>query len=116
MSDDDADMNGITERNAHSSRHGRAPAPKEKGSRKGGSGKGSRKGGGKGDKAEAAGSSEAGDGQKAKADGTAQRQGDGSDDELRCSGTPNVGPKSPSRQLALAKLGLLDDMDLEDTR
>jgi hypothetical protein len=73
-------------------------------------------GGGKGDKAEAAGSPEAGDGQKAKADGTAQRQGDGSDDELRCSGTPNVGPKSPSRQLALAKLGLLDDMDLEDTR
>lgn len=73
-------------------------------------------GGGKGDKAEAAGDSEAGDGQKAKADGKARRKGEGSDDELRCSGTPNVGPKSPSRQLALAKLGLLDDLDLEDTR
>mmetsp|Transcript_80590 Transcript_80590/g.218237 ORF Transcript_80590/g.218237 Transcript_80590/m.218237 type:complete len:982 (+) Transcript_80590:170-3115(+) len=40
----------------------------------------------------------------------------GSGDEVRCSGTPNAGPKSPSRQLALAKLGLLDDLDLEESK
>mmetsp|Transcript_67664 Transcript_67664/g.151984 ORF Transcript_67664/g.151984 Transcript_67664/m.151984 type:complete len:976 (-) Transcript_67664:277-3204(-) len=36
------------------------------------------------------------------------------DDEVRCTGTPNAGPKSPSRQLAMAKLGLVDDLDLEE--
>jgi len=41
---------------------------------------------------------------------------DMADDEPRRTGTPVVGPKSPSRQLALAKLGLLDDLDLEESR
>eukprot|EP00932_Pfiesteria_piscicida_P014456 SRR837773.26220.p1 GENE.SRR837773.26220~~SRR837773.26220.p1 ORF type:complete len:543 (-),score=123.61 SRR837773.26220:137-1765(-) len=41
---------------------------------------------------------------------------DKSDDVPRCTGTPNLGPKSPSRQLAMAKLGLLDDLDLEDAK
>jgi len=37
------------------------------------------------------------------------------DDDSRRAGTPSVGPKSPARQLALAKMGLLDDLDLEDS-
>merc|ERR1711865_290361 len=36
------------------------------------------------------------------------------EDAVRCSGTPTCGPKSPSRQLALANLGLMDDLDLGD--
>jgi len=36
------------------------------------------------------------------------------DDDIRCCGTPNLGPRSPSQRLALAKLGLLDDLDNED--
>merc|ERR1740121_3458003 len=37
-------------------------------------------------------------------------------DDGRRSGTPLMSPKSPSRQLALAKLGLLDDLDLDESR
>lgn len=40
-------------------------------------------------------------------------QDDKTDDEPRRTGTPVVGAKSPSRQLALAQLGLLDDLDLD---
>lgn len=39
---------------------------------------------------------------------------DDEEDEPRRCGTPCVGPKSPSRQIALAKIGLLDDLDLDD--
>jgi len=35
------------------------------------------------------------------------------DADMRSSGTPKTDPKSPSRQLALARLGLVDDLDLE---
>merc|ERR1719499_2357013 len=40
---------------------------------------------------------------------------DKTEDEPRRTGTPSVGPKSPARQMALAKMGLLDDLDLEDS-
>jgi len=38
------------------------------------------------------------------------------DDEPRRTGTPTVSAASPSRQMAMAKLGLLSDLDLEDSR
>jgi len=47
--------------------------------------------------------------------GTDDATDDLTDDAPRTSGTPVVCPKSPSRQIALAQLDLLDDMELEET-